>query len=153
RLTAGDPLPWLRQRTRELPKCAVDAFAGRYLVICFYASAADARARAALEAMLRNREKFDDVRASFFGISIDPGDETENRVRDHDPGIHFLWDFDRSVSRLCGSVPRGRGRGDTTAVRRFWLIVDPTLHVLEDFPFSDESDAAVFALLDRLSEP
>jgi peroxiredoxin/predicted 2-oxoglutarate/Fe(II)-dependent dioxygenase YbiX len=153
RLTAGDPVPWIRQRTRDKPKFAVDVFAGRYLVLCFFGSAAEPRGRAAIDAALRYRNRFDDERASFFGVSIDPGDEAEDRVRDYDPGIRFLFDFDRSVSRMCGVAPREDG-GGPVQLRRCWMIVDPTLHVLATFPISaGEGDDAVFAFLDRLPDP
>jgi peroxiredoxin/predicted 2-oxoglutarate/Fe(II)-dependent dioxygenase YbiX len=153
RLTTGDPVPWIRQRTRDKPKFAVDTFAGRYIVLCFFGSAAEPRSRAAIDTMLRYRNRLDDERASFFGVSIDPGDEAENRVRDHDPGIHFLFDFDRSVSRLCGVAPREDADGPVR-LRRCWMIVDPTLRVLATFPIADgEGDEAVFAFLDRLPDP
>jgi peroxiredoxin/predicted 2-oxoglutarate/Fe(II)-dependent dioxygenase YbiX len=153
RLSAGDPVPWIRQRTRDKPKFAVDTFAGRYLVLCFFGSAAEPRGRAAIDAALRHRNRFDDERASFFGLSIDPADETEDRVRDYDPGIRFLFDFDRSVSRMCGVAPR-EDSGGPVQLRRCWMIVDPTLHVLATFPISaGDGDEAVFAFLDRLPDP
>jgi peroxiredoxin/predicted 2-oxoglutarate/Fe(II)-dependent dioxygenase YbiX len=152
RLTVGDPVPWIRQRTRDKAKFAVDTFAGRYIVLCFFGSAAEPRGRAALDAMLRHRNRFDDERASFFGVSIDPADETEDRVRDYDPGIRFLFDFDRSASRLCGVAPREEAAGPVR-LRRCWMIVDPTLHLLATFPVSAEGDEAVFAFLDRLPDP
>ena len=103
-LTPGDPCPSVRQRSGLR---AVDSFAGRYIVLCFFGSAADPAGRRAIGAMLRHRDRFDDHRASFFGISIDPADESEGRVKNISPGVHFLWDFDRAVSRQCGALPRG----------------------------------------------
>jgi hypothetical protein len=48
-------------------------------------------ARTAIDLMLRHRNLFDDQRFCFFGISIDPADETECRVQDDLPGVRFLW--------------------------------------------------------------
>lgn len=157
-LTPGDPCPWLRQRTEALPNFVVDAMAGRYLVLCFYKSTADPLGRGAIEAMLRHRDRFNDRRTSFFGVSIDPRDEAEGRVRDSMPGVRYLWDFDGEVSRQCGAMPRDAGAVEEGAAsyRQFWMIVDPTLHVLAVFPFSASAPAghdSVFAFLDRLPDP
>lgn len=152
RFGAGDPLPGMGQRTRDMARCSVDAFAGRYLLLCFYGSAADLQGRAALTAAIPHRNKFDGVRAAFFGVSIDPGDETEVRVANSYPGVRFLWDFDYTVSRACGALPREAA--NLSVLRRCWIIVDPTLHVLKVFPFTANGDyAQVFAFLDSLPPP
>jgi predicted 2-oxoglutarate/Fe(II)-dependent dioxygenase YbiX/peroxiredoxin len=153
-LTPGDPCPSVRQRSGLR---AVDSFAGRYIVLCFFGSAADPAGRRAIGAMLRHRDRFDDHRASFFGISIDPADESEGRVKNISPGVHFLWDFDRAVSRQCGALPREQPQNAIGPIpyRLFWLVLDPSLHVLASFPISDAegSDEAVFTFLDSLPEP
>jgi predicted 2-oxoglutarate/Fe(II)-dependent dioxygenase YbiX/peroxiredoxin len=129
--------------------------AGRYIVLCFYGSAAQPRARAAIDAMLRHRNLFDDQRFCFFGISIDPADETERRVQDSLPGVRFLWDFDTAVSRKYGALPQEASAKGPIAYRLLWLIVDPTLHVLAAFPFStvDDNHETIFAYLGRLPAP
>src|SRR5262245_15753227 len=74
-LGPGDPAPWFHQRCGSNPRYAFDTAAGRYLVLCFFGTAADAAGRGAVEAALASRGAFDDRRASFFGVSIDPRDE------------------------------------------------------------------------------
>ncbi len=153
-LMPGDPCPHFAQRTQTHPAFHVDSMAGRYLVLCFYGSAADPAGRGAIEAVLRHRDRFDDHRASFFGVAADPADEAERRVPDAMPGVRFLFDFDRKVSRLCGALPPIPNDGPEV-YRRFWLIIDPTLHVLARFAFSsdDPDHRAVFARLDSLPDP
>jgi predicted 2-oxoglutarate/Fe(II)-dependent dioxygenase YbiX/peroxiredoxin len=156
-LTRGDPCPWVRQRSRLRAKINVDCYAGRYIVLCFFGSAAYPAGRRAIDAMLRHRDRFDDRRVSFFGISIDPADESEGRVKDISPGVYFLWDFDGAASRQCGALPREQPQNATGPIpyRQFWLVVDPSLHVLASFPISDadESDEAVFTFVDSLPDP
>jgi predicted 2-oxoglutarate/Fe(II)-dependent dioxygenase YbiX/peroxiredoxin len=155
-LAPGDPAPWFRQRSGSNPRYTFDTSAGRYIVLCFYDSAADAQGQAALAATAANRGHFDDVRACFFGVSLDPDDEAQNRVRDSIPGLRFFFDFDGTVSRLYGAIPRDASVGEGgIAVRRRWVVLDPTLRVLAVVPFAaDGSDqAAVFQLLDSLPEP
>jgi peroxiredoxin/predicted 2-oxoglutarate/Fe(II)-dependent dioxygenase YbiX len=155
RLETGDRAPEFVQRTSELPKFAYQNYAGRYIVLCFYGSAANPVGKSAIDAMLRHRAFFNDQRASFFGVSIDPEDETSGRVKDAKPGIRFMWDFDGTVSRLCGAAPENEAFGATTRYRRFWLVVDPTLHVLAIFPITpeDTEHKNVFAFLSGLPAP
>jgi peroxiredoxin/predicted 2-oxoglutarate/Fe(II)-dependent dioxygenase YbiX len=155
RLETGDRAPEFVQRTAELPKFSYQNYAGRYLVLCFYGSAANPVGKSAIDAMLRHRAFFNDQRASFFGISIDPEDETSGRVKDAKPGVRFMWDFDGTVSRLCGAAPQNEAFGAMTQYRRFWLIVDPTLHVLAVFPISaeDTEHKNLFAFLSGLPAP
>lgn len=155
-LLAGDPAPWFRQRTSANPRFAFDTVAGRYLVLCFFASAADPHSRAAVDAALERRDIFNDEKASFFGVSLDPKDESEKRVADRPPGVRFFWDFDASVSALYGAVPIDAADSlDAVAAARRWVIVDPTLRVLDVIPFApDRSDiAAALSLVEKLPPP
>lgn len=154
-LSRGDPAPWFRQRSASNPRYVFDTSAGRYIVLCFYASAGDAEGRGALDSALANRRHFDDHRACFFGVSLDPSDEAEGRVAESMPGIRFFWDFDGTISRLYGALPRGGQSVAVAGARRLWVILDPTLRVLDAIPFAaDGSDrAAVFAALDQLPPP
>jgi peroxiredoxin len=155
-LMPGDPAPWFHQRSTKNPSYAFAMAAGRYIVLCFYGTAGDGPGRAAIQSVHAHRHHFDDDRASFFGVSLDPADETEGRVGESLPGIRFFWDFDARVSRLYGAMPRqGRSADAATACRRFWIVLDPTLRVLEVLPFAaDGSDAEkLFAILERLPPP
>jgi predicted 2-oxoglutarate/Fe(II)-dependent dioxygenase YbiX/peroxiredoxin len=155
-LAAGDPAPWFHQRTASVRRYAFDTVAGRYAVLCFFGSAADPVSRAALRAVAENRTHFDDRRACFFGVSLDPEDEAQGRVRDSLPGLRFFFDFDGTISRLYGAIPHdARLPGDKLAVRRFWVVLDPTLRVLAVVPFAEggSDHEALFRVLDGLPDP
>src|SRR5215210_2535718 len=155
-LLPGDPAPWFHQRSFNNPNYAFDTAAGRYIVMCFFVSAADSVSRKALDAVQAHRHLFDDDRISFFGVSLDPSDETEKRVQDEYPGIRYFWDFDGEVSRLYGAIPveakAGAGRVPT---RRFWLVLDPTLRIMAVFPIAPDGSETteVFSYLERLPPP
>src|SRR5215207_3952532 len=89
-LAPGDPAPWFHQRSTSNLRYAFDTAAGRYIVLCFFMTAGDAAGRAALDAVQTHRHAFDDIRASFFGVSVDPRDESEARARESMPGIRFF---------------------------------------------------------------
>jgi len=153
RLAPGDPAPWFKQRSFANPSYTFDTAAGRYIVLCFFGSAAEPNARAALEAVRRRGDLFDDAKFSFFGVSVDPTDEREQRVADSYPGYRFFWDFDGRVSQLFGALPADAttGEGQLT-FNRLWYVLDPTLRIMRVIPFAaDGRDIpALLAYLDAL---
>ncbi|MBU4530409.1 MAG: 2OG-Fe(II) oxygenase [Hoeflea sp.] len=155
-LTPGDPAPNFIQRSANNPRYVFNSAAGRYLVLCFFGSAADAHGQAALEAAYGRPDIFDDDRASFFGVSADPEDETSGRVTDRLPGYRHFWDFDVTASRLYGVVAADLDpSAGTVPLARQWVVIDPTMRVITVVPFrQDRSDLAeVMAVLDDLPPP
>ena len=153
-LSTGDLAPLFSARGGGLDKFLFDSIAGRYLVLCFYASTSDPQGAAAIAAMTQHRSLFDDDHASFFGVCLDPADELQSKVRESQLGVRFLWDFDAAVSRLYGAVSAAV-EGQPSHLRRFWIVVDPTLRVLAKFPFdpADAQHGAVFSFLKSLRHP
>ncbi len=152
-LAPGDPAPWFKQRSTSNPNYAFDTVGGRYVVMCFFGSAADRGAQAALRAVRTHRTQLDDLQACFFGVSVDPADAEGGRIEESLPGIRFFLDFDAAVSRLYGAVALdAAGDANTIEMRRFWLLLDPTLRIIARIPFApDGSDGeAVFDMLRRL---
>ena len=153
-LQCGDPAPWFHQRTSANPNFAFDSLGGRYIVLCFFGSAADPQSRAAVQAALSRPDVFDDTRTCFFGVSVDPADETENRVADRTPGFRFFWDADGRVSRLYGAAHQEFAQG-RTEIQRTWFVLDPTLRIMKVTKFApDGSDVAeIVSYLERLPPP
>ncbi len=155
-LLPGDPAPTFHQRSFANPRYAFDTAAGRYIVLCIFGTAADANSQAAIAAARSRPDLFDDTKACFFGVSVDPEDEAERRVADSYPGYRFLWDFDLTVSRLYGAVASDAAPEKAPfPMRRLWVVLDPTLRVLEVVPFQpDGSDIdATLSYLDALPPP
>jgi hypothetical protein len=78
-LHTGEPGPWFLARANTRDQFALDSVGGRYFVLCFFISASDAKAKAAVDLALAHPGLFDDKHASFFGVSIDPADEAKKR--------------------------------------------------------------------------
>ena len=151
-LTRGDPAPWFRARSTGNPQYNFSLAAGRFIVLCFYGTAADDTGRGAIAAIEANRTLFDDRRISLFGVSFDPADEREQRVAESIPGIRHFWDFDGAVSRAYGAIAEDEPLTAKMRYRRFWMVIDPTLRVRAVFPF-DAGHDAVFAALRDLPQP
>src|SRR5262249_23910328 len=123
-LLPGDPAPWFHARATTRPDFAFDTAAGRYLVLCFFATAADARGSAAVDAALALKRFFDDAFASFFGVTIDPTDEAQQRLVGRLPSYRPFWDFDGLVSRLYGAIPHdAEVNKGSVPLRRMWVVL------------------------------
>lgn len=133
-LPPGVPAPWFEANCTTNPRFHLDTAAGRYMVLCFFGSAAQPVARHILDGFLVGRKAFDDEHVCFFGISTDPDDQRYGRVHELLPGIRFFWDFDRAVSRLYGAE-----RDDGTYLAHT-LILDERLRVLALLPFDADPE-------------
>ncbi len=100
KLLLGDPAPWFSVRSSVNANFHFQTVAGRYLVLCFYGSAVYPESQVVLARVYQHPEIFDDDNCSFFGVSVDPEDEKQQRVTTKIPGFRFFWDFDYQVSRL-----------------------------------------------------
>lgn len=152
----GDPAPRFRARANTRDNFALDTVGGRYIVLCFFGSAARAGGRSALDAAFAEPGLFDDSWASFFGVSVDPADEAEGRLTGRVPGYRFFWDFNGEISRLYGAVPKDALlRKDCIVGRPQWVVLDPTLRVLKVLAFeTDGSDGReLIAYLKSLPHP
>lgn len=128
-LWPGDPAPLFRQRSTSNEKYVFDTAAGRYLILCFFGSAADPMGRRMLALLQTHRALFDDDRMAFFGVSHDARDETLGRVKELLPGVRYFWDVDGQIGRLYGSVPYDMPAGQSARFRPLWVILDPNLRV------------------------
>ena len=136
----GDPVPWFICRSTNNPAFHFDAAAGRYLILSFFGTAAIEKNAAVLRHISADavRPLLDDENIAFFGVSIDPRDETENRVRQTDPGIRYFWDFDRRVSTLYGAIDEGDPPQEgEVPYRSFTLVIDPALRVIANIAMAD----------------
>lgn len=154
-LAPGDPAPWFHQRTTTNPRYAFDSVGGRYIVLCFFASAAAPHSKAALEAVNNHPDIFNDAFACFFGVSNDPTDEKENRLKERIPGYRYFWDFDGTVAKAYGAIPVEADKGAKVPVDAKWVILDPTLRVMNVIRFEKNQAeiAKVIAYLNSLPPP
>lgn len=138
RLQAGEAAPWFVQRGCSNDAYRFDTVAGRYIVLCFFVTSKDKAGNDALQLIAQNRDLFDDVNFSFFGVTINPGDEKGGMLKTALPGIRWFWDTDFSVSKLYGSIARNfSGDGKKVVAQRFWYVLDPTLRIMKVIRMDD----------------
>ncbi|MFQ3618130.1 MAG: redoxin domain-containing protein [Cyanobacteriota bacterium] len=145
-LTVGDPAPWFTAPSTSNPRYHFDSVAGRYVVLCFFASASVPVSQQVLKLLFQHRAIFNDSHCCFFGVSIDPQDQAQARVQESIPGIRFFWDFDQSVSRQYGVLDEA-----TQSYTPCTYILDERLRVLGVLPFGNQPEQHV-ALLVKILE-
>jgi len=107
--------------------------AGRYVILTFFGPITAANNQDVLLEILKRREVFDGDSICFFGVSTDPQDENLPIVRQPPIGVRFFWDSDREVSQLYGADATGED------FRRFSVVLDERLRVLQVFDFEDSA--------------
>lgn len=146
----GDSVPWFKAKALSgNPAYAFDTAAGRPVLLLFFGSAAQPACAAALAWVYANRALFDDARGCFFGVTIDPSDESQGRIAQQIPGLRFFLDYDRAISSLFGA-----NSGETYSP--FWLVLDRQLRVAGQFALAEADQAlACFAELrcDDVNQP
>ncbi len=148
-LLTGDPAPSFIARTTFNDHMQFSDLAGRYIVISFMGTASHPMMGAALSRLPAYHTRFAQIDTVFLGVSIDPDDERLARVVRHDPGVEFVWDFDRAVSRLFGA-----SRADGPGYIPHTLILDRSMRVVAVIPLVEQRALQhfddVIAALDRL---
>lgn len=128
----GEPAPSFILPSASNPHYNFDSAAGRYLVLCFFHSAADPGSMARVKAALARPDIFNDSHVSFFGLSTDPEDRAQERITNRIPGYRILWDHDCKASRLYGAV-------DAADLRHgLWAVTDPRMRLLDMVPFRED---------------
>jgi peroxiredoxin len=148
-LGLGEAVPWFHCPTLGgSDSYAFDTAAGRPILMLFFGTAANAQAKAALAAVREKRALFDDERTAFFGVTVDPSDESEKRIRRQLPGVRFFLDYERKISRMFGAAEAP----PSDVYRGHWLVLDRTLRVRGRFPLAD-GKAAIEALERLIAMP
>ncbi|HTV19823.1 MAG TPA: 2OG-Fe(II) oxygenase [Polyangiaceae bacterium] len=150
-LQFGGPVPHFAVRSPVNARFHFDTIAGRYVVLCFFGSAQAPASRRLLDAVLAQRQRFDDTNVAFFGVSVDPEDEQSGRVREALPGVHFFWDFDGAVSRQFGALPAGDGSVERERFRTFSLVLDERLRVVASIPLGEDAERHLAQIIETLA--
>lgn len=140
-LTAGEPAPWFTCRSPSNPRYGFSTVAGRYVVLCFLGSAADADSQTLLQAIETHRALFDPEHILLFNVSSDPQDEAQGRLGDSASGMRVFWDFDRAVARQFGLIQSGGEAGGQ--LKKMVYVMDLRLRVLTAIPLQGDADQCV----------
>lgn len=153
-LTTGDPVPRFVAPSRNNPQFHLDAVAGRYLVLTFFGSAAQPGAQEMLAKIAADVGIFNNRRAAFLGITIDPADFGERaETLPQTANITLLLDANGQISHLYGLMGEPNENGQRIYAPAS-IIVDPGLRFLTHVPIADFSKHAdiLSAIMRQLPE-
>lgn len=145
-LSIGEPTPWFIAPTASNPNYHFGSIAGRYVLLSFLRSSQDLDSQIVLDSIAQHRERFDDNTCCFFGVSTDPEDQRQGRLKEQIPGIRFFWDIDCSLSQQFGVV------GETGQYHSCTYLLDERLRVLAVVPVQPQPQTHIPQLLDMLSQ-
>jgi peroxiredoxin/predicted 2-oxoglutarate/Fe(II)-dependent dioxygenase YbiX len=161
----GEPAPFFAAATDGVDRYSLDVVAGRWIVLMFFATTAQAAPAEGLAQALERRALFDGPEAAFFGVSVDPADRAERGLANSEPGVRFFWDFDLAVSRLWGVADEANLQpclflidpafriAMSAPIEATGLVLDRLEQELRDAPAAAESQFAPVLTLPRILEP
>lgn len=143
-LVIGEPAPWFHARSSTNPRFSFDSAAGRFVLLGFFGSAADADSQQLEQAVQEHRDLFDDERLSYFRVSHDPEDETQSRITRQMPGLRVFWDFDHAIAAGFGL------REKDGTLRKSVYLLDPTLRVVSAYRLGGDTATSLSRLFQLL---
>jgi predicted 2-oxoglutarate/Fe(II)-dependent dioxygenase YbiX/peroxiredoxin len=140
----GSAAPWFKAHVLDVnPQYTFHTVAGRPVLLFFMGSTTDGPVVAAHKRLMADTDRFDDSRCCFFGITVDPADETAGRVKTGIAGIRYILDHDRAVSDAYGAWSVGSDHYEP-----YIIVLDRQLRVAGRYHITDTDKA--LALVDRL---
>ena len=134
----GEPAPFFTAPTDGNPAYSIQVAAGRWMVLQAFISLAGEDERAQHDLVLARRGLFDDHRAVYFGVSVDPADRAERGLANAAVGLRYFWDDEQTACAALGLAGEGLPK---TAV----FLIDPAFRVLMAEPLEHTGQ-----VLDRL---
>lgn len=126
-LLPGQPAPWFHGAALDgNPNYAFNTAGGRWMLMLLMGSSANPATKQALALVQANRSIFDDRRACFYGVTVDPQDAAGGNIAQQLPGIRWFLDYDRAISKLYHAIET---EGKQAQYRPHWLLIDPMMRV------------------------
>ena len=136
----GEPAPFFTAATDNIDRYSLEVAAGRWIVLMMFGTLSAKTSKDALELAMSRRTLFNDDDAAFYGVSVDPADQTLRGLANAEPGVRFFWDFDCAVSRLYGVA-------NADYLRPAVFLIDPCFRIAMAEPI--ERTAEVLQRLER----
>jgi predicted 2-oxoglutarate/Fe(II)-dependent dioxygenase YbiX/peroxiredoxin len=131
-LSVGEPAPWFSAATgtNHGDTVTFDELAGRYIVLFFFGTASRPDVEEVLATLERRDDLFDYKRALLLGLSNDPDDFHQGRLRPRHPGQLFLWDSNGIAAKLYGLADQLTSDFPVT-MRPVAFLMSPSLQIIK----------------------
>jgi len=135
-LTIGDPVPWFTLPSTSNPQFRFDTVGGHRVILFFFGSASHPNSAQAIAQFLTYQAELAQLTIPFFGVSIDPRDQSLTQQIQDPTYCKFLWDFEGAVSRRHGAC---HTQNNQLVYVPQILVLDETLRVLQNFAIAPEN--------------
>jgi hypothetical protein len=136
-VTLGDPVPWFKARNISGGGEDLHVSAGRWILLAFLGSLAEAQAQARLARLVKQAASFTDDHLIVYGVLATPPHNVEPLLAMSGPVLRFISDYDGAIGAYYGAEETPRT-----------IALDPMLRAIADIP-CDHPDGHD-AILDRL---
>jgi predicted 2-oxoglutarate/Fe(II)-dependent dioxygenase YbiX len=119
RIILGDPVPWFGAPLLSGGSFHLQVAAGRWIVLSFLGSPAEARVERELEALLCDAHLFDDDKLVFYGVLTSPPADPTPYLACSTSAISFIADYDGAISKTYGAAETPRT-----------IVLDPMLRTI-----------------------
>jgi predicted 2-oxoglutarate/Fe(II)-dependent dioxygenase YbiX/peroxiredoxin len=118
-IVLGDPVPWFAAALIGDGSFNLSVAAGRWIVLSFLGSPAEARAERELSELFRASQLFDEDRIVFYGTLAAPPHDPAPYLARTGTAVSFLADYDGAIARAFGAAEMPRT-----------IVLDPMLRAV-----------------------
>ena len=120
----GDPVPWFTAPVVSGGSFDLHVFGGRWVVLAFLGSPANAEADGKIAELLEDAQLFDEDRLVVRGIFTSPPADVAKYAGISTKALSFVADYDGAISRSFGAFDMPRT-----------IVLDPMLRAVADIPW------------------
>jgi predicted 2-oxoglutarate/Fe(II)-dependent dioxygenase YbiX len=136
-ITLGDPVPWFKARNISGGGEDLHVSAGRWILLAFLGSLAEAQAQTRLATLVKQAASFLDDHLIIYAVLATPPHNVEPLLAMSGPVLRFISDYDGAIGAYYGADETPRT-----------IALDPMLRAIADIP-CDHPDGHD-AILERL---
>jgi len=140
-ITLGDPVPWFKAKNISGGGEDLHVSAGRWILLSFLGSLADAQAQNRLASLVKHAAAFSDDHLVIYAVLANPPQNVEPLLAMSSPVLRFISDYDGAIGGFYGADEMPRT-----------IALDPMLRAIADIPCDhpDGHDAVLDGLLHGL---
>ncbi|MEH2456677.1 2OG-Fe(II) oxygenase [Nostoc sp.] len=133
-LTVGDPIPWFTLPSTSNPTFHFNSVGGYRAILFFFGSSKNDYIRAIINDFCNRQQQLAFYQVPFFGVSIDPDDNSLAELIQNKTYFKFLWDFELKVSFQYGVCQPSNQTGKELQYSPTIFILDENLRIINIFP-------------------
>jgi len=151
-LLPGVRVPMFEAYTDTTPDYRFSTVGGMYIILSFFGTSRQELGGSFIKSIFTHGDKFDDKQFAFFGVTFDPMDRSENRIKDRIPGIRFFHDPDRKIYEDYSLIHAADTKKGLISFAPCTFVLDPNMRIMKVFNWQnpDKHIAELIEYMDTL---